>query len=413
MPKIMLMPKVGVNMTDALIVKWMVKEGDVIKYDQHIMDAETDKAVQEINATAEGVVVKLLADELERVACQQPLLILAEPEEKVDPAYINKFLNGSKKDEDQGSPVRPDPAVPPGASGASHETSASAAPSAGRVKISPLAKKIARDMGIDYRLIPPARPGARIVKADVLAYSGSVSSAPSSLTGSAPPSPAGSKIPFAGVRKIVADKMTESVLTKPSVALTLHADASALVSWRERLKKNGRGVRYDAILVAIAAKALREFPIMNSRLEEDGICCIEDINIGVAVDTEKGLMVPVIHNADKKGIAAINGEIASKAQLVKEGRAGLKDITGGTFTVTNLGLFGIEQFDAIINPPECCILAVGAIVKEPVVKNDEIVVGSRMQLTLAFDHRIVDGAPAARFLHRIKCFIEDPMELLS
>lgn len=401
MPKTMLMPKIGVNMTDALIVKWMVKEGDTIALDQHIMDAETDKAVQEINATAGGVVVKILADELERVVCRQPILLLAEPEEKVEAAYIEKIVADLRPGGNSGEPAQT------GAPAAPAAASAPASPSkAGeRVRISPLARKMAKEMSIDYQQVAHAGPGGRIVKADLLGYADTAK--PDS------PGPASQKIPLAGARKVIADKMTDSVLTKPSVALTLHADAGALISWRGKMKESGRDVKYDAMLAAITAKALREFPIINSRIEGGEIHMIDEVNVGIAVDTEKGLMVPVIRDADKKGVAAISSELASRVRQIKDGQADLKAISGGTFTITNLGMFGIEQFDAIINPPECCILAVGAMVKEPVVKEDEIVIGTRMQLTLVFDHRIVDGAPAAKFLQRIKKLVEDPMELLS
>ena len=401
MPKTMLMPKIGVNMTDALVVKWMVKEGDTIALDQHIMDAETDKAVQEINATAGGVVVKILADELERVVCRQPILLLAEPEEKVEAAYIEKIVADLRQGGNSGEPAQTGAPAAPAAAPAS-----ASPPKAGeRVRISPLARKMAKEMSIDYQQVAHAGPGGRIVKADLMGYADTAK--PDS------PGPAAQKIPLAGARRVIADKMTDSVLTKPSVALTLHADAGALISWRGKMKESGRDVKYDAMLAAITAKALREFPIINSRIEGDEIHIIEEVNIGIAVDTEKGLMVPVIRDADKKGVAAISSELVSRVRQIKDGQTDLKAISGGTFTITNLGMFGIEQFDAIINPPECCILAVGAMIKEPAVKNDEIVIATRIQLTLVFDHRIVDGAPAAKFLQRIKKLVEDPMELLS
>lgn len=418
MPKTMVMPKLGVNMTDALIVKWVVKEGDFIKLDQHILDAETDKATQEINATAEGVVVKILVKEFDRVMCQQPIMILAEPGENVDASYIEKLDTGTQT-EDKKQPVKNTEAVINEAAAdkekASPETTV-------HIKISPLAEKLATELGIDYRLVKPSQPGARISKADILAYMDSKNKSENqaaAVIGNTSASrtdsdqcPVRGKVPIAGIRKVIAERMTESVLTKPSVALTLHADASGLMAWREQTKKTQYPLKYDEMLVAIIAKALREFPILNSKIADDEIHLLDEINVGVAVDTENGLIVPVIHNADKKGLVEIRDELGLKVQAVKAGKTNLEDITGGTFTVTNLGMFGIEQFDAIINPPECAILAVGAIVKEPVVEDDEIVIGKRMQLTLVFDHRIVDGAPAARFLQRIKELVENPIKLL-
>ena len=209
--------------------------------------------------------------------------------------------------------------------------------------------------------------------------------------------------------------MSESNLTTPSASLTLKADAGELVKWRSRLKAQGQSVSYNDILVLICAKALGNHPVMNSSTTGDRIRLIDEINIGVAVDTKKGLMVPVIHNADKKGLLDISREFVEKAQRAQEGKATADDISNGTFTITNLGMYEIEQFTPIINPPECAILAVGAIMKEVVVNKEtsELEIKDRIGLTLVFDHRIVDGAPAARFLQNIKHLIEWPLGLNS
>jgi pyruvate dehydrogenase E2 component (dihydrolipoamide acetyltransferase) len=206
--------------------------------------------------------------------------------------------------------------------------------------------------------------------------------------------------------------MTESVSTKPSVALTLHADASGLMALREQTKKTQNPLKYDEMLVAIIAKALREFPILNSKIVDDEIHLLDEINVGVAVDTENGLIVPVIHNADKKGLVEIRDELGSKVQAVKTGKTNLEDITGGTFTVTNLGMFGIEQFDAIINPPEAGILAIGTSEEKLVVIDGEPVVRSRVRVTMSCDHRVIDGAVGAKFLQTLRRLIENPLMLV-
>jgi pyruvate dehydrogenase E2 component (dihydrolipoamide acetyltransferase) len=370
MPEMMNMPKIGVNMTEAVILEWKVKEGDVIKEGDHILDAETDKAVQEIFATDSGVIEKILVGQGEKAICQEPLILFETGE--AAPVTIEKQ----------------------------------------RIRISPLAKKIAKDNGIDISDIRPAKSGDRIIKADVLRYieENKVVEAVSDTV-----KQTGRYIELSGTRAVIAKRMSESNTTKPSAALTLRADADELVMWRNRLKEQGHAVSYNDILVLICAKALKEHPMMNSRFVDDRIEMVDDINIGVAVDTEKGLMVPVIHSADKKGLLDISRGSKEKALRAQAGKAAADDITGGTFTITNLGMYEIEQFTPVINPPECAILAAGAITKEPVVSKDtgRFVAKERIQLTLVFDHRIVDGAPAAKFLQRIKHLIEWPLGLNS
>lgn len=412
MPKVMNMPKIGVNMTDAKIISWVVKEGDAIKDGDHILDAETDKAVQEIYSNMSGIVAKLLVDIGEDVLCQTPIAVLTEPDEKLDEAFLKQFNSKPQTNAEAEKPKelpeekKPAKAMPVGTS-STQAPAIEAVP--GRVRISPLAKKLAKDMNISLKELTPSKPGARIVKADVLAYSASSSSTVPSSSGKIR-----GTIPYTGIRKLIGERMTESKRNKPSVALTLHADVERLIEWRSKLKKAGKAVGYNDIIVLIAARALKEQPIINSRLSSDEIELLGSINIGVAVDTDKGLTVPVIKNADKKGLLEISEEFRTKVEAVKSGRGSVDDMTGGTFTVTNLGMYEIEHFTPVINPPECCILGLGAIVREPVAgENDIIEIKSRMQLTLVFDHRIVDGAPAAKFLQRVKHLIEWPLELMN
>jgi len=410
MPKIMNLPKLGVNMTDAIITGWLVNEGDTVKEGDHILDAETDKASQEIYATESGIITKILVQTGETALCQEPIALLAEPGEKLDESFDIKAQDTGKKEDVRPVTDKTD-GKPTVVNVVSHDS---------RVRISPLAKKVAKDMKIDFKQVPPSVSGGRIIKADVLAFAEGMKSNISKLTQVKITSYGGGNeileiIPLIGARKVIAERMNESNLTKPCAALTLHADAGKLVKWRDKLRKNGKAVSYNDLLVYIAAGALREYPIINSIMADKEIRLLKDINIGVAVDSEKGLMVPVIHNANKKGVIEISEELRSKIDRVKSGKGSVDDLTGGTFTITNLGMFEIEQFAPVINPPECCILAVGAVIREPVVvdDSDRIEVRSRIQLTLVFDHRIVDGAPAARFLQRIKHLIEWPMDLMS
>jgi pyruvate dehydrogenase E2 component (dihydrolipoamide acetyltransferase) len=205
--------------------------------------------------------------------------------------------------------------------------------------------------------------------------------------------------------------MNRSARSVARVGLTLEADVAALIDWRGRLEAGGTKVSYNVLLAKLVAAALREFPYMNAQLVDDeAILEVDDVNIGIAVDSERGLLVPVLGQVDKKEVSALQDEYAALTERASSGKSTVADLEGGTFTITNLGSLEIEQFMPVINVPECAILGVGAIVKKPVVVNDQIEIRRVMSLTLAFDHRLVDGAPAAKFLQRVKHLIESPPE---
>ncbi|MGI6114111.1 MAG: dihydrolipoamide acetyltransferase family protein [Mahellales bacterium] len=412
MPRIMKMPKIGVNMTDAVIVGWLVKEGDTIKEGDVILEAETDKALQDIEATESGIIGKILVKEGEKVLCQHPIAVLLDEGESLEDDYIRDLLKTGSSDQTQDnaeleSQDKQDRDI-------KIETKDKLPEDDGRIKISPLAKRLARELGIDYRMIKPKGEGKSITKEDVLAFAQErKESQVQDKERLGQDMEADEYIPFTGTRKIIADKMCQSTAIKPSAALTLEADADMLVKWRNRLKLEGKPVSYDALLTYIVSRALKKYPYINSRLDGEKIVLIKDINIGVAVDSQRGLVVPVIKNADKMGILEISDALSSMVDEIKKGKVSVQYLEGGTFTITNLGMFEVEQFTPIINPPECCILAVGAIVRKPVVlkETDTVAIAHRMQLTLVFDHRMVDGAPAARFLQRVKHLIEFPFQI--
>jgi pyruvate dehydrogenase E2 component (dihydrolipoamide acetyltransferase) len=411
-PRIMKMPKIGVNMTDAVIVGWLVKEGDTIKEGDVILEAETDKALQDIEATESGIIGKILVKEGEKVLCQHPIAVLLDEGESLEDDYIRDLLKTGSSDQTQDnaeleSQDKQDRDI-------KIETKDKLPEDDGRIKISPLAKRLARELGIDYRMIKPKGEGKSITKEDVLAFAQErKESQVQDKERLGQDMEADEYIPFTGTRKIIADKMCQSTAIKPSAALTLEADADMLVKWRNRLKLEGKPVSYDALLTYIVSRALKKYPYINSRLDGEKIVLIKDINIGVAVDSQRGLVVPVIKNADKMGILEISDALSSMVDEIKKGKVSVQYLEGGTFTITNLGMFEVEQFTPIINPPECCILAVGAIVRKPVVlkETDTVAIAHRMQLTLVFDHRMVDGAPAARFLQRVKHLIEFPFQI--
>lgn len=403
MPKLIRMPKIGVNMTDALISRWLVSEGDLVTSGQVILLGETDKAVQEIPISDSGRVVRLIAQELEHVECQQPILVLVENDEIIDEAAIDSFIAASNE---ENKPDLDEEASLPSAHKHPISISDSHRKDERPNRISPLAKKTAIELHINYLDVVPAKAGARITSDDVKRYAEMQEEAKSKSKQST-----SNRVELSNRRKIIAERMTASVNTKPSVALTLRIDASELLACREKYRNTDNEIRYNEIIIAATANALMEYPIMNASLSGDSVDYHDEINIGFAVESEEGLVVPVIQNANKKSVKDIGSEIFEKSHNVRNNKINVGDVIGGTFTITNLGMYGIEQFDAIINPPECCILAVGAIVEQPVVKNNEVVIGSQMALTLVFDHRIVDGAEAAQFLQRIKYFTEFPEEL--
>jgi len=269
-----------------------------------------------------------------------------------------------------------------------------------RVNISPSAKKLAEELGVDITKVVPR--GRRIKREDVLA-------ARESMQAEGGPATKGSKKPMTRMRRKIAEHMNHSARSVARVGLTLEAEVAAMIDWREQLKAEGARVSYNVLLAKLVAVALREYPYMNAQLADDEtILEIDDINVGIAVDAERGLLVPVLSEADKKEVTALQDEYAALTERALSGKSTLADLEGGTFTITNLGSLEIEQFMPIINVPECAILGVGAIVKKLVVRQDQIEIQPMMSLTLAFDHRLVDGAAAAKFLQRVKHLIQSP-----
>ena len=284
-----------------------------------------------------------------------------------------------------------------------------------RTFASPLARKIAREEGVDLAAIEGTGPGGRIVKGDVMRAIRERPETPPSAAKEALP---GRLIPMKGIRRVIAQRMSESTRTIPHFFLSVEADMTATLQLRERLleeveKKAGVRLSVTDILVKVAARALRDHPIINSRVEGEGIRLVEEINIGVAMAVEDGLIVPVVHAADGKNLIEIAIAIRDLTQKARSGKLSVDEVTGGTFTLSNLGMFGIDTFNAIINPPECSILGVGRTVEKPVVEEGEVQIKPVAWLTLSSDHRIVDGATAAQFLKRVKELLENPYFLLS
>ena len=406
MPKTMTLPKIGVNMTEAIIDEWFVKPGDTVNEGDAIFLAETDKATQDIFATESGIVGKLLAEQGDKVEIHQPIMVLLdEGEELTDdiaaPAPEPEAQASAEKEETVTEVQAPRVKV--------------AKADGDRIRISPLARKLAKEKCINIEDLIPSAPGKRIIKADVLAYKPAATQtiAVENKALNIADEDVLETIPMIGIRKVIASRMSESNLEKPCAALTLTANADAIIALRDRYKQRGINVSYNALLVRVAAQALTEHRNINAVLDGENIKQLRHINVGVAVDSERGLVVPVIKDADKMSVRAILDDFMEKVSAIRENNINVDDLSGGTFTITNLGMFEIEQFVPVINPPECCIMAVGSMKKEFVPdENDQPVLATTMKLTLVFDHRIVDGAPAAKFLQSVKNFIECPELLL-
>lgn len=404
-----ILPVLGETMDEGTIIKWFVEVGQEVQKGQPLYQIETDKAVLEVEAPASGVLRRIFYPAGSKVPVLTVVGLITGPDEDFNVyGEVNRVqeevLSASQAAVGERRPMAEGPRkgfVPP------------------RVFASPRARKLAAEHGVDLRRLKGTGPGGRIVEKDVRAAieAGIEESLLEPLAAEAGPSLFES-VPLAGVRRIIAERMSASAHTTAPVTLTTEVDATNLVQLRSLLKEQleptlGFTISYMDILVAVVARALREFPYMNVRLVQDKIQTMLEIHIGVAVDTERGLLVTVIRNADQKGIAEIARTLRELVARARSGKSMPDDLTGGTFTITNLGMYDVDAFTPIINLPECAILGVGRLREVPVVYKGQICVRQMMVLSLTFDHRLVDGAPAARFLQRIKQLLEQPYLLLA
>jgi len=446
-----IMPKLGQTMEQGAIVEWVKKENDQVKRGDLLFTVESDKAVLEVEATARGFLRKILVPEGQTVPVLTAVaLITREADEDIssyDPAIApsGAAIIGIEESSDTQTAASDSPkAVPP----------------VGRIFASPRARKTAREQTIDLALLTGSGPNGRIVEQDVLDYAAlkpeatpkpqlapqpkatpmalktadalGIDLAAVAATGTGGritradveatvpgEAPSAGSVPMSGLRRIIADRMIASDTATARVTLVTEADATPFVEAREQLKASvseawGFAPGYNDLLGVIVARALREFPYMNARLtDEQAIEQLPYVNLGLAVDTDRGLLVPVVRNADQKGLHAFGAEFRSLVERARSGRSLPDDLSGGTFTITNLGMYDVDAFTPIINLPEVAILGVGRILPKPAVHEGQIVARQMWTLSLTFDHRLVDGAPAARFLQRVKQLIENPFLLLS
>ena len=403
MPTIIEMPALSSTMKKGTVVKWGKKEGDAVEKGEILYEVETDKVNVEVESLTSGFLRKILVAEGIEVPVNTPIAVITE-----------------SMDEDISNVIEAGPA--PGVSPPTEEPGEE--PKEGikkelkkvpKLKISPLARRIAEEKGIDPQTLKGTGPGGRVTKEDVekaLEEGAQVSAEPTRGERAEAPRPAieGEDIELTKMRRVIAQRLQESKVTAPHFYVDVTADATAMTQLKEALEEKaqdeGIKVSFNDILIKILSQALQESPMVNASFVGDHIRLHRAINIGVAVEVEDGLVVPVLRNADEKSISQISREVAELAGKARNKRLLPDEYQDGTFTITNLGMFGVESFHAIINPPESGILAVSAVIPKPVVVDGEIVVRPCLRLSLSVDHRLVDGAVAARFLARIKELIE-------
>ncbi|HEV3250245.1 MAG TPA: pyruvate dehydrogenase complex dihydrolipoamide acetyltransferase, partial [Puia sp.] len=422
MDEVILMPRLSDTMTEGVIAEWHKKVGDNVKKGDILADIETDKATMELESYKEGKLLYTGAQKGEKIAVNDLLAIIGD-EKKVD---VQKIVGASKnKKEGAGTPPgKESPAV--GNTGAATTQAAASAPilnGDGRIKASPLAKKLAEEKGIDINQVPGSGDGGRIVKKDIDSFV--PSSAKETSPGQAGPRQEQGRtsftegivsfedVPVSQMRKIIAKRLAESKFTAPHFYLTISIDMDKAVESRAKLNESSPvKISFNDIVLKAVAVALKKHPAVNSSWLGDKIRINHHINIGVAVAVEDGLLVPVVRFADGKSLSQIATEVKEFAQKAKNKKLQPSDWEGSTFTISNLGMFGIEEFTAIINPPDACILAIGGISQVPVVKDGVIKPGNIMKLTLSCDHRVVDGATGSSFLQTLKGLLEEPLRML-
>jgi pyruvate dehydrogenase E2 component (dihydrolipoamide acetyltransferase) len=422
-----LMPALSPTMTEGTLARWLKKQGESVKAGDVIAEIETDKATMEVEAVDEGVLGKILVpDGTEGVKVNAPIAILVQAGEAVptDAAPAP-------------AAAAPAPAAPKAEAPAPAPTPAAApAPNghggADRIVASPLAKRIAKDAGLDLKGVTGSGPNGRIVRADVeAAQKAPAAAAPAPLAAPAPaakaPAPAKAPaitaphqfVPHTSMRRVIAKRLTESKQTVPHFYLTMDIELDALLKLRGEL--NARSARdgsasfklsVNDMIIKAAALALRRVPKVNASFTEDGVAYYDDVDVSVAVAIPDGLITPIIRRADQKGLATISNEMKDLGLRARAGKLKPEEFQGGGFSVSNLGMYGVKDFAAIINPPQAAILAVGAGTERPVVKNGALAVATVMSATLSVDHRVVDGALGAEWLQAFKGIMQEPLNLM-
>ncbi len=416
MAEIIRMPRMSDTMEEGNIVAWLKKEGDKVNSGETLAEVETDKATMELDAFTDGILLHIAVKE-GAVPIDGVIAVIGQPGEDWQ-AALSGAGQSAQVPEQTAAPATPAPAAEAHPEPSSEQ----------RVKASPLARSIAKEKGIDLLNLKGSGDAGRIVKRDVEAIlqpdQATHSPAPAPAPAAPEPAPAPvfqplsastayEDVPLSQMRKVIARRLSESKFAAPHFYLTVEINMDQAVQLRQRLNEVAPvKISFNDLVIKAVAIALRQHPAINASWLGDKIRYNKEVNIGVAVAIEEGLLVPVIRHADIKTLSQINNEVKVQANKAKDRKLQPEEMQGNTFTISNLGMFGIEEFTAIINPPDACILAVGGIIQKPIVKNGEIAVGNMMKVTLSCDHRVVDGAKGAQFLQTFKTILEDPIRML-
>jgi pyruvate dehydrogenase E2 component (dihydrolipoamide acetyltransferase) len=414
-----LMPALSPTMTEGTLARWLKKEGDKIKAGDVIAEIETDKATMEVEAVDEGVLGKILVvDGTEGVKVNAPIAVLVDAGEAVPTGA---------------APAVAAP-VPVAAAVAAPVVAAApvARPAGERVVASPLARRMASQAGVDLAALSGSGPGGRIVRADIEAAlnkapavaAAPVAVAPAPVAKPSAPAPVFTAphrvVPHSSIRKVIARRLTEAKSTIPHFYVSMDVELDALIGIMNQLNAKSpprehpdwHFITINDLVIKASAATLRKVPAVNASWTDEGMIFYDDVDISVAVAIPDGLITPIVRKADQKGLLTISREMKDMAGRAKAGKLRPEEFQGGGFSISNMGMFGVSQFNAIINPPQSAILAVGAGTKRPVVKNDALAIATVMTVTLSVDHRVVDGALAATWLKAFKGIVEDPLSLM-
>jgi len=419
MDEVVMMPRLSDTMTEGVIAGWQKQVGDKVKKGEVLADIETDKATMELESYKDGILLYQGAKAGEKILVNDLLCIIGDTGLDITAIVAAAKSAGSAPAAPVAPAATPAAAVP--AAPVAATTVSNIVVNEGRIFASPLAKKVASEKGIDLRFVKGTGDNGRITKIDIDSYTPAAAAAPAATTAAvssvAVASAAGQisfdEVPVSQMRKVIARRLSESLFTAPHFYLTMSIDMDAAVIARTKINEVAKAkISFNDMVLKAVALSLKQHPKVNSSWLGDTIRYNHHVNIGVAVAVEEGLLVPVVRFADSKSLSQINAEVKDFAQKAKDKKLQPSDWEGSTFTISNLGMFGIEEFTAIINPPDACILAVGGIAQVPVVKNGQVVPGNVMKLTLSCDHRVVDGATGAAFLQTLKSLLEEPLRML-
>jgi len=414
MDEVVLMPRLSDTMTEGVIAGWQKKVGDAVKKGEILADIETDKATMELESYKDGILLYQGAQAGEKILVNQLLCIIGQPGLDID-AIVKSVKNASDSPAASAPVAQESKAITTPAPTAAPVVAASVAPTAsvvneGRIFASPLAKKIAKEKGVDLKYVKGSGEHGRITKTDLDNYT------PASVNTYTASAPIGQvsfeDTPVSQMRKVIAKRLSESLFTAPHFYLTMKINMDAVVEARAMVNETSPvKISFNDFIVKAVALSLKQHPKVNSSWMGDVIRTNHHVNIGIAVAVEEGLLVPVLRFADGLSLSQISVSVKEFAKKAKDKKLQPADWEGSTFTISNLGMFGIDQFTAIINTPDACILAVGGIAQEPIVKNGQIVPGNVMNVSLSCDHRVVDGATGAAFLQTLKSYLEAPIKM--